>query len=247
MRLSAFALVLTLIMPFNLWGQTSPVSRSLRIMGTELKPYTWTNENLEVVGLLPELLKRISEKLGRPAGYELFPWARAQVMVQDGDADGFVGTISPERSAFADPGSVPLVPVNVHGFYLTTNKKIPSPPTLESFKGLTGGAILGNTWAINNLQNKGFPLTSAKDMASLVQMLLLGRIDYIPENEIILRAYLKELGIRENVDSLLIDKTAMYLYIGKNSPFLQLRREIDQVIQEIHFSGEYEKMERKYR
>lgn len=52
----------------------------------------------EFRGMGPEILRAIAGQLGQPLHFDLFPWARAQSMVAQGQADVLVGPYkSPER------------------------------------------------------------------------------------------------------------------------------------------------------
>ncbi len=73
--------------------------------------------------------------MGIPVQFKDLPWKRAQIIVQVGDANGFITLPTPKRLEYAEVGNVPMARIqtlsDLHGYQLLT--------------------YLGNGWAEKNL------------------------------------------------------------------------------------------------
>src|ERR1043165_1762103 len=69
-----------------------PVSaRDLLVIGTHFERVYERGQEGEIIGLGPEVVRLIAQRLGHRAIFELYPWARAQALVAQGKADILVG------------------------------------------------------------------------------------------------------------------------------------------------------------
>jgi polar amino acid transport system substrate-binding protein len=66
-------------------------ARDLLVIGTHFERVYERGQEGEIVGLGPEIVRLIAERLGHRAIFELYPWARAQALVAQGKADILVG------------------------------------------------------------------------------------------------------------------------------------------------------------
>ncbi len=66
-------------------------ARDLLVIGTHFERVYERGQEGEIVGLGPEVVRLIAERLGHRAVFELYPWARAQALVAQGKADILVG------------------------------------------------------------------------------------------------------------------------------------------------------------
>jgi len=66
-------------------------ARDLLVIGTHFERVYERGQEGEIVGLGPEIVRIIAERLGHRAIFELYPWARAQALVAQGKADILVG------------------------------------------------------------------------------------------------------------------------------------------------------------
>ncbi|WP_229509138.1 ABC transporter substrate-binding protein [Massilia sp. CCM 8734] len=73
--------------------------RELLVVGAHFAR-VYERANGEFSGMAAEIIRAIAGELGQPVHFELYPWARAQSMVAQGQADILVGPYkSPERLA----------------------------------------------------------------------------------------------------------------------------------------------------
>ncbi len=66
-------------------------ARDLLVIGTHFERVYERGQEGEIVGLGPEIVRLVAERLGHRAIFELYPWARAQALVAQGKADILVG------------------------------------------------------------------------------------------------------------------------------------------------------------
>jgi polar amino acid transport system substrate-binding protein len=66
-------------------------ARDLLVIGTHFERVYERGQEGEIVGLGPEVVRLIAERLGHRAVFELYPWSRAQALVAQGKADILVG------------------------------------------------------------------------------------------------------------------------------------------------------------
>lgn len=66
-------------------------ARDLLVIGTHFERVYERGQEGEIVGLGPEVVRLIAQRLGHRAIFELYPWARAQALVAQGKADILVG------------------------------------------------------------------------------------------------------------------------------------------------------------
>lgn len=66
-------------------------ARDLLVIGTHFERVYERGQEGEIVGLGPEIVRLVAQRLGHRAIFELYPWARAQALVAQGKADILVG------------------------------------------------------------------------------------------------------------------------------------------------------------
>jgi ABC-type amino acid transport substrate-binding protein len=127
---------------------------------------------------------------------KVYPWARAQVLVENGQADAFYSASqNSKRDAYAI-ASEQLLPQRWN-WYLLNDSTL--DPTQDSFKSKgTVGAIFGSNMLKfaqdNDYKIKAQPPT----MEALVKMLNSKRIDAILVNDLVMKEYLKDVNILES-------------------------------------------------
>lgn len=171
-----------------LWCAMASLSvqaRELLVVGTQFPRLFFVQSGgTAVQGLGVDILELAAARAGHSLRFELLPWARAQAMVQAGQADVLVGPYrTPEREhkfvfsqlAFYEDALV---------FYA---RKSQAPAWAGNFADLHAysvGQVHG--WAYGEAFEQArasLKLSSALDVESGLRMLLLGRIDLLASNE----------------------------------------------------------------
>jgi polar amino acid transport system substrate-binding protein len=160
-------------------------ARELLVVGTHFPRLFYVQgAGAAVQGLGVDILELAAARAGHKLHFELLPWARAQAMVQAGQADILVGPYrTPERElkfvfsqlAFYEDALV---------FY---GRKSQSPAWNGRFADLRVYSIgVVHGWAYGDVFEQARPslkISSALDVESGLRMLLLGRIDLLASNE----------------------------------------------------------------
>lgn len=76
---------------FALLSSLPAAARDLLVIGTHFERVYERGQEGEIVGLGPEIVRLVAQRLGHRAIFELYPWARAQALVAQGKADILVG------------------------------------------------------------------------------------------------------------------------------------------------------------
>lgn len=79
---------------------TAAQARELRVAGTHFAHVFELAPNGEYIGLGADLIREISKRTGDTVRFAIYPWVRAQALVEHGKADILVGPYkTPEREA----------------------------------------------------------------------------------------------------------------------------------------------------
>ncbi len=134
-------------------------------------------------GMGPEILRSIVAQLGQPLHFDLFPWARAQSMVAQGQADLLVGPYkSPERLALFSFCERPFY-VDDMLFYARANGGTDWDGNYASLRDKRIVAI--NGWAYGDQFDAARPLLNislTNSVEAALSMLALGRVDLFATN-----------------------------------------------------------------
>ncbi len=217
----------------------------------DFQPFCWQDTNNQVTGIFVDVLtEALNVRMGIPLVYEGYPWARAQKMVEDGEADAFVTVSTPERQTYADASTEPVIVMTATIFVKAGNPKIDefrtSIKTLADLEGVTVGSYLGNGWAKKNLSH--ITVDWAPSLEMTLKKLAGGRFDiYIGGPETLW--YLKQLGLQDQVLEIknALDQGIFLLHIGKQSPYVHILPKFDETIRAMQKDGTLETIYEKYR
>lgn len=181
-----------------------------------LSPYGFYKEGEEVKviadstfqGPAVELVRDIMKRMNIELEIQVWPWERAQALVIDGLADGFIcASQKDSRDNFAVMSEI-IADQNWNWYLLEEN---PLDPNSKSFKedAIVSGYIGSNMLKYmieNNYRIKGTPNTTE----NLLSMLLAKRIDAVMANNYVMA----ELIIKNNVQRLIKTYTFMEKPLG---------------------------------
>jgi polar amino acid transport system substrate-binding protein len=231
----------------SVWFSPLCAATDLLLTYTHYPPYS-REENGAAVGLEIDLL---NELLGKRMGYTLqhrvLPWERAQQMVKNGEADAFVATRNPERAAYADASSEALTYWDVALYFRKGDTRITHIQSLQDLAGLQIGSLNGNGWSKKNLV--GMQVQYVNKMALLPKMLVLGRIDVIPDSPYVMRGLLKQEADAAKIDEILPGflRESMHVYVGKHSPLRRQLPELDAALKQMKQDGSWQRMHERYK
>ncbi|MBN2658605.1 MAG: transporter substrate-binding domain-containing protein [Spirochaetales bacterium] len=223
---------------------------ALQVVTEEWEPYNFT-ENGELTGISTEIVKTTIERAGLTPIFNVYPWSRAYYKAIN-TPDTLIYTIyrNEEReNKFFWIGPINSAPR--HFLYKLKSRDDINLSTVQDARNYTIG-LLANNYAHQKLLEEGFHETNlvinrSADLS--IQMLLAGRIDLFPGDQIATSLELKKLNIPEGtiVPELQIFETEAMAYMALNrqsSPVLIER--ITRAFEEVRAEGLIEEITAQY-
>lgn len=213
-------------------------------------PLSW-NEKGEVKGILIDILDEIIiTRMGLSVEHHSYPWKRAQLMVKDGKADGFITIPTEERLGYTVINSEP---VYVAKFTIFTNiknnniQKISKISKLDEIKNFRVIHYLGSGWANEALGN--YNIRWVKDLDETLLLLALNRVDIFIDPSDIINYNINEKSYNDRIVEIknTLDSSNFMLCIGFKSNFRPHMNEFDLHLKNMKEDGTMEKIILKYR
>jgi polar amino acid transport system substrate-binding protein len=218
----------------------------ITITYADYKPYSFEAAG-KPVGLEIDLLNEaLGKRMGLTLRHQILPWERAQQMVKAGVADGYVATITEERTKYADASHEAVTFWELALYSRKGDPRFNNIKTLEALAPFKIGTLNGNGWVKKNLQ--GMQIEYVNKMALLPKMLQAKRIDVIPDDRLVMRDLLSTSDAAAHIDEHLLDFTrnGMHLLIGKTSPLHARLAEFDAVLLQMKKDGSWQRIHDKY-
>jgi polar amino acid transport system substrate-binding protein len=212
-------------------------------------PYSY-RENGVMKGIYVDIAREILEQgLKIPVEVEGYPWARAQTMVEEGLADGFITVPTEERMSYAEPAEPPVLETR---FLLYTSRANPELTEVQRVRTLADArkfrqaAYLGSGWAKANLAPE--TIDWSPTLESLIP-LVTGRTRYVLiDAELVVDRVLRRQGLADKVwTGPVITTTPICFFLGKKSPFVGLIPRIGRLVADLKASGRFDALVQKYR
>lgn len=202
-------------------------------------------------GLGVDLLRRAAARLGLSLRFALYPWPRAQALVERGQADILVGPYrTPEREARFLFSAQPFyedtlvfyarrdLPMGWHGDYAGL-----APRTVGQVQGWAYGEAFEQARA-------ALPhLSTVRDVATGLQMLRLARLDLLASNERNTEPVLAQLGLADQLQQVgpPIGQLRGHFAFPRDARGQALREAFDQAIAEMRTRGELRELSRRWK
>ncbi|WP_394777969.1 substrate-binding periplasmic protein [Undibacterium sp.] len=227
-----------------------PVSaRELLAVGTEFASVYERGADGVFSGLGVEIIKAIARQNGDTVRFELYPWARAQLMVEQDQADILVGPYKTREREARFSFAAKAFYRDYMVFYVRNGQKNGWNGNYQDLRGRKIGVIHG--WAygpkFENIRGVLQP-DVANSLPNALTMLSAGRIDYLATNLRNTEAVLKaaDLGSEFTVLNQTLDVQDGYLAFCKKNACDQLRVKFDQGFERLRSSGELARMARSH-
>ncbi len=201
-------------------------------------------------GLFIDLVREaIGKRLGTPVETLVYPWARAQQMVLQGEADGFVTVATKARLEFTACGHVPALHVPLQPIIRKDDPRRPifeAARSLDALKPYKVISYLGNGWAKQYLA--GFDVFYAADFDSSLRGLARGRGDlsFVTMASGSYFLHMPEFAQHLTMLPVAVGDLHYYLCITKESPYRSLLPEFDRAISSMRGDGAYRGILAKY-
>lgn len=219
------------------------------VFSRELAPLSFV-ENDKVVGILLDVAQEIFEtRLGKDVVAAAYPWQRAQEMVRDGEADGFITVVTEERADYANCGRVPVLRADLHPIVQRGGARVAAIEKAESLADLRPFAIVsyaGNGWAKQNLV--GFDVFHAPNFQSSLRGVANGRGDLAFGTAASGSYYMREPELKGMLEllPLVVDRFHYVLCLGKQSPHAAKLSEFERVLEVLRADGGYGSILERY-
>lgn len=241
-----------LLLGFLLMGTATGHAETLRFVYFEqFEPFSW-KENEQMRGIFIDVIdEALTNRLGISVTHEGYPWKRAQAMVQNGEADGMCTIITPERLAYAQGTTIPIITANFKMFTAANHPRLDQLQQVKTLQDLTAFKlvdVLGSGWAEQNLKDMDVHF-----VASYQQVFLLlesGRDDVAIRNDWQTRYMVKKLGFEGKIIALpqpMTPEAQPYsILIGKKSPFAAQIERLNAVLKQMEQDGTLQMIYNKY-
>ncbi len=214
---------------------------------TVFKPFEYTNEDNEFVGIDVDILAAIAEDQGFEYDLQSLGWDSGVAAVQAGQADALIAgaTIKQER---IDSGWI-----FSDGYYDATQTfVVPTGSDIKSFENLEGksvavkNATAGADFANSLKDEYGFTVTTFEDSPTMYQDVILGNSAACVEDTPIMAASIKEGGLELEIPEGMESEGAPYGFAimdEKNQELLDL---FNAGLKNIRENGKYDEIIDKY-
>lgn len=214
---------------------------------TVFKPFEYTNEKNEFVGIDVELIKAIADDQGFKYELQSLGWDAAVAAVQAGQADGLIAgaTIKKER---VDKGWI-----FSDGYYNATQTfVVAKDSTITKYEDLKGKNVAvknGTAGAdfANSLKSKyGFTVTVFEDSPTMYQDVILGNSVACVEDTPIMQASIKEGKLALQIPTGMESEGAPYGFAIMNKKNQELLDKFNAGLKNIKKNGKYDEILNKY-
>ncbi len=222
----------------------------------DYEPYIYLNAQKEVHGIFHEVMRATFARMNIPLTNQLYPWKRAQKLVEEGHADGMITIPTKERLTYL-VASNPIMHVEMRVHYNKLNVKrtlIAKIKTISEMRPYSLIDYQGDGWAESHLAE--YDISWAPNYTSAVWMIAADRADIFLDDPISIKYHInKQISIEPVLGNklLLIEQgdfplfSAPYcLLVNKDSPYAALIKQFNIALKEIKTSGEYERIINKY-
>ena len=216
-------------------------------MDTVFRPFEYTDENGEFVGIDVDIIKAVAANQGFNIEIQSLGWDAAVTAVQAGQADALLAgaSITDERKAngwiFSD---------SYYDSYQVFAAKTDSGiESLDDLKGKTiavKNATAGANYAEELKDKYGFKIDTYEDSPTMYQAVVLGQADACVEDKPIMADNIKTGGLDLTIVESTASKVAPYGFAIMNKDNQELLDMFNKGLQEIKDNGTYEEILNKY-
>lgn len=213
-------------------------------------PLSWKEDNL-VKGIFIDIMDEIIEKrMGLKINHLAYPWKRAQLMVRNNYADGFITVPTKERLEYTKTNNIPVHIVEFTIFVNKDNKRLDTISKIKKLENLSDYNIvhyLGSGWAKSVLGDYNIHWT--KNLDDSLKLLYLNRVDIFIDPRDITLYNIKQKNYTDRIIEVkqVLDEKKFMLCVGFKSKFNNYIDEFDFHLNEIKNDGTIEKILLKYR
>lgn len=216
-------------------------AREWLVVGTTFPQVYEQSADGSFTGLAPSVLRHLAAELGDELRFELYPWTRAQRMVELGEADILVGPYrTAEREARFAFAAEPFYQDRIV-FYSRRDQASTWNGDYASLHGKRVAVVRGWIYGsqFEEARARLQPIT-VESVRNGLRMLHAGRIDLLASNQRNTGPHLLALGLQEQVGELLplIDVQRGFFAFPRDSGHDELRQRFDSAFEQFVASGQ---------
>ncbi|WP_332397431.1 substrate-binding periplasmic protein [Vibrio metschnikovii] len=216
-------------------------------------PYSFRDENGNMAGIFIDIADQVlQETMGIPIIHKGYPWARAQRMVELGEADAFITVATQARQEYTNVSSTPVIVGPMNLFVNPTNRNLTQIEHVQTTDDLSPFLILdyqGNNWGNQHFPEDKFRRLLTSNLSNALTMLAHGRGDVLATDKIVADYLMAKLSLQGLIVELpiILAEVEFSLCIGKNSPFNTLLPEFNQQMAQFREQGHVDTVLANYR
>lgn len=174
------------------------------VHGVDYQPFSFGIQDAPE-GLLPRIAEAVFSKCpGIRLEQSIYPWNRAQYLVEKGDANAIITVPTDGRLKYLRPSATPVISPHFFPYASVKNGRIAElrdASVLADFQKFRVGAYSGSGWSREHLQ--GFDVDYTTSLPSQVfPMLALDRFDVVFENSIVADYMIRKASLQDNIKPL---------------------------------------------
>ena len=224
-------------------------ARTWKAVGTTFAKVFEPTPDGNYQGLGVELLREIASRMGDQVEFGLYPWPRAQAMVEQGDADILIGPYKSEERLMRFVFSAQGFYRDDMVFFVRRGKDWRWNGSFETLAGARIGAI--NGWVYGAGFEAAEPVLHIERINSLegaLRMLDRDRMDLLAANRRNVDGLLFQLGLGGRLEPIAppISSQIGYFAFPKGAGHEALRQRFDQTFFELVRSGELKRMGQRF-
>lgn len=245
-------LLVLLYLNFCLLNQFAIAEERLKIVAPGIAPISYEIDG-KITGVGTELVREAFARLGLPIELQIFPGARALIMLQEGEADAlFALAKTPERESFAEYPTTPIIDQPI-SLFVRKDSMILFDGDVRKLSPYAIGIIRGGRFSLEfekGINDHLFPkIEEATTYSQNILKLESQRLDIIVGSRISVLFAAKELGKQDMIKELspaLTASSPAYLAFSKKGKAIKYRTQIDEMLKAMYQDGTYDRIIQSY-
>lgn len=213
----------------------------LRMVYTDRMPPVGYLEQGRMRGAWVAVMDELARRLQLAIEHQGYPWARAQVMVSSGAADGMITVANPERLRYAVAGQQVVLENNTRIYAHKSNARLEELGAVHQIADLRRFRVisyLGNSWLKAQLAESS-RVRWLRTLDDAVSAVLLEENAVLVEGERLLRPVLRRRRLEEEFVAVgpVLARTANRLMIARRSPYAARMADFDRTLAAMRRDG----------
>ena len=220
-------------------------------------PYIFANSGNEPDGIFHDIITNAFRRMKTPLQYDVYPWTRAQMIVNTKQADALITVPTPKRLEHLLPSQEPVFVMQYKIFTQSDNPNIDKIKAVTSLSDLKEFKIIdyiGDGWAEKNLKQYG--VEWSPNLTSACKMLAAHRGDIFLQDEVMVLYALKNIrktegDLNHTYDKIIaidapVKEIKFHLLIRKDSEYIHVLPNFDATLRAMHHDGEFAQIQNKW-